>query len=202
MFERPPPLPERRFTSLLEAYAQPRRHYHGLAHIEAMLMGLQQCRRLLHDPEAVELAVWFHDAVYDARAGDNEESSAVLARDALKERVEPVRLAKIEAFILATKRHELAGTSCEDDRSDLAHFLDLDLQILGAPANQFDAYEAAVRLEYAHVEDAAWRLGRAAVLQRFAARPGLYFSPFFAERLDRQARDNLTRSLARLAARG
>ena len=80
----------------------------------------------------------------------------------------------------------------------MAYFLDLDLQILGAPAKKFKAYEAAVRREYAHVDDAAWRIGRAAVLQRFAARPRLYFSAFFGERLEERARENLRRSLARL----
>ncbi|PRH87916.1 hypothetical protein C5L14_08370 [Labrys okinawensis] len=194
---RPPAIPEPAFVDLLAAYRDPRRHYHGLGHIEAMLAGLQDCRPLLHDAEAVELAIWFHDAVYDAASPDNEERSADLAREVLAGQLEQERLEQVAALILATRRHELAGLAGRP-QSDMAYFLDLDLQILGAEAARFDAYEAAVRREYAHVPEAAWRTGRAAVLQRFRARRRLYFSDLFAEKLEEGARANLARSLAKL----
>ncbi|WP_448953596.1 HD domain-containing protein [Labrys neptuniae] len=195
---RPSAIPEPAFADLLAAYGDPGRHYHGLAHIEAMLAGLKECRALLHDAEAVELAIWFHDAVYDASAADNEERSADLARQVLAQRLEPSRLEQVGALILATRKHELAGDIGTPERSDMAYFLDLDLKILGAEPALFAAYEVAVRREYAHVPDAAWRTGRAAVLQRFMARARLYFSDVFAERLELRARENLARSLESL----
>lgn len=196
---RPPAIPEPAFADVLAAYQDPRRHYHGLGHIGGMLADLRDCRSLLHDAEAVELAIWFHDAVYDAAAPDNEERSADLARQVLGRRLEPERLERVAALILATKKHELTDGAGAEERSDLAYFLDLDLQILGAEAERFDAYEAAVRREYAHVPETAWRIGRAAVLQRFMARPRLYFSDLFAEKLEERARVNLARSLANLS---
>jgi predicted metal-dependent HD superfamily phosphohydrolase len=198
MHERPSAIAADAFAALLAAYAAPERYYHGLAHIEAMLEAMGRCRHLLHDAEAVELAIWFHDAVYDAKASDNEEKSAALARQVLQDSLAPTRLARIEALILATKRHELDRVASKGERSDMAHFLDLDLHILGAAPAVFDTYEAAVRLEYAHVGEAAWRVGRAAVLQRFAARPRLYFSAFFAEQLEERARANLAHSIEKL----
>lgn len=195
---RPAAIPEPAFADLLTAYRDPHRHYHDIGHIEAMLAELQDCRPLLHDAEAVELAIWFHDAIYDAAAPDNEERSADLARQVLGRRLGQGRLERVATLILATRKHELAGDSGPQERADMAYFLDLDLQILGAEAARFDAYEAAVRREYAHVPEAAWRIGRAAVLQRFTARPRLYFSDLFAERLEERARANLARSLAKL----
>lgn len=195
---RPTAIPEPAFAELLAAYRDPRRHYHDLGHIEAMLTGLQDCRPLLHDAEAIELAIWFHDAVYDAAAPDNEERSADLARQVLAGQLEQGRLRQVVALILATRKHELAGDGGLRERADTAYFLDLDLQILGAEAARFDTYEAAVRREYAHVPEAAWRIGRAAVLRRFMARPRLYFSDLFAEKLEERARANLARSLASL----
>lgn len=195
---RPAAIPEPAFAELLTAYRDPRRHYHDIGHIEAMLAGLQDCRALLHDAEAVQLAIWFHDAVYDAAAPDNEERSADLARQVLAGQLEQERLRQVVMLILATRKHELAGDRSPRERADMAYFLDLDLQILGAEATRFDAYEAAVRREYAHVPDAAWRIGRAAVLRRFMARPRLYFTDLFAEKLEEGARDNLARSFAKL----
>ena len=201
---RPPAIPEPAFAELLAAYRDPRRHYHDLDHIEAMLAGLEYCRAFLHDAKAVELAIWFHDAIYDAAAPDNEERSADLARQVLGGQLDPERQERVTALILATRKHELADQGrtqepARQERSDMAYFLDLDLQILGAEAARFDAYEAAVRREYVHVTEAAWRIGRAAVLRRFMARPRLYFSNLFAERLEERARANLARSLAKLS---
>lgn len=200
---RPSAIPGPAFAELLAAYRDSRRHYHDVGHIEAMLAGLRDCRSLLHDVEAVELAIWFHDAVYDAAAPDNEERSADLARQVLAGRLEQGRLEQVAALILATRKHELASSGetqepADRERSDMAYFLDLDLQILGTEATRFDAYETAVRREYAHVPEAAWRIGRATVLRRFMARPRLYFSDLFAEKLEERARANLARSLAKL----
>ena len=196
---RPPAISEPAFAELLTAYRDPRRHYHDIGHIEAMLAGFQDCRPLLHDAGAIELAIWFHDAVYDAAAPDNEERSADLARQVLDRRLEPERLERVAALILATKKHEFTDGTGAEERSDLAYFLDLDLQILGAEAERFDAYEAAVRREYAHVPETAWRIGRTTVLQRFMVRSRLYFSNLFAEKLEERARANLARSLANLS---
>ena len=84
MFERPSALPAVSFAVLPAAYLEPERHYHNVGHVEAMLNGMGQCRPLLHDAEAVERAIWFHDVVYDARAGDNEERSAAFAGKLLR----------------------------------------------------------------------------------------------------------------------
>jgi len=186
-------------TELSALYRQPGRHYHGLAHVEGLLALVSHHRTVLADPEAVEAAVWFHDAIYDSRRSDNEARSAALAEEKLGSRVEAVRLSRIVAMIEATATHALPDLGDEAAKRDAAFFLDMDLSILGAPKAAFDSYEAAVRREYAWVDDKAWRSGRAAVLKKFLARPHIFQTEAFRHRFEAEARRNIQRSIAALA---
>ncbi|TRD00350.1 hypothetical protein FJV76_05060 [Mesorhizobium sp. WSM4303] len=175
------------------------RHYHNLGHIEAMLALAEDYRALLHDPEAVEAAIWFHDAIYDSKAKNNEAQSAALAEKDLAGRTAPERLSRIRAMILATSTHQLPSF---DDRAalrDASLFLDMDLSILGAAPTAFDAYERAVRQEYAWVEEPMWRAGRSAVLKSFLARDHIFHTDEFRRRFEPQARQNIARSIEALA---
>jgi len=186
-------------TELSALYRQPGRHYHGMAHIEALLALLREYRAELSDPEAVEAAIWFHDAIYDSRRSDNEARSAALAVERLASRAEPARLSRIVTMIEATATHALPDLRGKAARGDAAFFLDMDLSILGAPKSAFDSYEAAVRREYAWVDDRAWRSGRAAVLRKFLARPRIFHTEAFRQRYEAVARENIERSIAALA---
>lgn len=186
-------------AELSALYRAPGRHYHGLSHIEALLALCGRHRTALADPEAVEAAIWFHDAVYDSTRRDNELKSAELAVTRLTGVVEPKRLQRIAKMIEATATHQVPDFADEAARRDAALFLDMDLSILGAPATEFDAYEQAVRLEYGWVEEQAWRAGRAAVLKKFLARPHIFHTGIFRESHEQQARENIARSIARLA---
>jgi predicted metal-dependent HD superfamily phosphohydrolase len=179
-------------------YRAPGRHYHGFAHVEALLALAGEYRGALADPEAVDAAIWFHDAVYDSRRSDSEARSAALAADRLSSTAELDRLARIVAMIEATATHALPDLGDEAASSDAAYFLDMDLSILGAPKAAFDSYEAAVRREYAWVDNNAWRAGRAAVLRKFLVRPNIFHTEAFRERFEAQARENIARSIAAL----
>ncbi len=186
-------------TELSALYRQPDRHYHGLGHIKALLRLLDENRSEFADPEAIEAAIWLHDAIYDSRRADNETKSAALAAERLAGKVDLTRLSRIVAMIEATATHalpDLAG----DARRDAALFLDMDLAILGSPAAVFDAYEAAIRREYSWVDESAWRTGRAAVLRKFAEWPAIFHSDLFRKRYEELARQNIERSLSRLNA--
>jgi predicted metal-dependent HD superfamily phosphohydrolase len=184
---------------LVRAYAAPERHYHNLAHIEAMLELMRTHKVALSDPAAVEAAIWFHDAVYDTRRHDNEERSAQLAADRLTGLVSPDWIALIADMIRATAGHHVPDGLNDAQQRDCALFLDMDLSILGSTPDVFAAYEEAVRREYAWVPDALWREGRKKVLQGFVDRPAIYMSPQFLASHEAAARANLTRSLERLA---
>lgn len=183
-------------------YRGEQRHYHGLAHIEALLALAREYRGGLADPEAVEAAIWFHDAIYDSRAKDNEARSAALTREKLAGRIEAERLDQIAAMIEATATHQLPHFSQAGARNDAALFLDMDLAILGASPMAFDAYEQAVRQEYGWVPEPAWVIGRAKVLKNFLARPHVFHTQDFRDRFEQQARANMERSLATLGQSG
>ena len=121
-------------NELSALYRAPDRHYHGLAHIEALLALAQEYRAALSDPDAVEAAIWFHDAIYDSRRSDNETRSAALALEKLAGRTDPERLARIAKMIEATATHTLPDLGDKAAGRDAALFLDMDLSILGAAA--------------------------------------------------------------------
>ncbi len=177
---------------LLARYSEPDRHYHDARHILACLRAFDDYMGNIADPDAVELALWFHDAVYDPRAapGENEAASACYFRkefEALAHGL--VDSDAVERLILATDHHRESGDS---DR-DLV--CDLDLGILGSDPPRYDAYAAEIRREYAHVPEADYRQGRARVLRAFLDRKSVYRSRSFRQTLEKPARANLEREL-------
>lgn len=177
-----------------------RRGYHGWGHPLALLALLPEVEAGLFDSLAVECAIMLHDAVYDPLRSDNERQSAELARRLLSGRVPTASLERTIRLIEATERHLVPDGLVSDETQDARIFLDMDLSILGAGAEDFDAYEVGVRHEYIHVPEADFRSGRAAILERFLARDRLYLSDWGHDRFEAAARLNLKRSLDRLRA--
>lgn len=188
---------EATWHALHSCYTEPQRKYHTLDHIAALLRLADAERAHAVHPEVLEFAIWFHDAVYDPHARDNEQRSAAWARRTLEAmRVDSSLTHQVEACILATQTHELPDTAIPD----LPLFLDLDLAILAAPEADYDAYCSRIRAEYAWVPEPEYRVQRAAVLERFAARPKLFFTPHLAARFETPARNNIARELRALLA--
>lgn len=190
--------PEDVLADLRNRYAEPQRRYHTWAHIEALLGWFALRRDHLHDPAAVELAILFHDAVYDPARSDNEAQSAQLLRDAdLPNVSDDTRLRAIR-MVEATAAHSLADNLAANDQDDMAEFLDMDLSILGAASAVFDRYERAIRDEYAFVPEDLFRAARRGILERFLERPTLYFSDWGRDRFEARARSNVAASIVAL----
>ncbi len=185
-------------TELSVLYKAEDRHYHNLAAYRGDAGAGRRLSNSFGDPEAVEAAIWFHDAIYDSKAKDNEARSAALAEKKLAGRTDAGRLSRISAMILATATHQLPQFDDAAATRDANLFLDMDLSILGAAPDAFDAYERAVRREYGWVEEPMWRAGRGAVLKDFLARPLIFHTEEFCQRFEPQARLNMARSLETL----
>ena len=183
------------FESLLGRYREPQRRYHGVAHVLRVLRTIDELLPEADaiEPAAIRLAAWYHDAIYDPRApaGHNEAASAALAERDLGALGQPAeRVAAVRRLVLVTAGHDPAD-------GDEAVLCDADLAVLAADPATYTAYATGVRVEYGHVDDAAWRQGRAAVLRTFLDRPVLFHTPTMARR-DAAARANLAAELATL----
>jgi predicted metal-dependent HD superfamily phosphohydrolase len=183
-------------AELVRMYQAAGRHYHDLRHIETLLD--LAARQELHDREAIEVAIWFHDAIYDSHRKDNEEKSAELAIARLRGTAADDRIDRIATMIRATAGHALPEFSDPRAAADCALFLDMDLAVLASPPEEFAAYEDAVRREYAYLSEPQWIEGRRRVLEHFLARPTIYFSETFRRTDEERARQNLTQALTRL----
>jgi len=191
-------LPESLIQHIASLHTGPERGYHGWSHPLALLQLLADAEASLHDPLAVRCAILLHDAIYEPRKADNEARSAELARQLLQGVVPDASLERAVRMIEATARHAIPAHLPASEAADMAMFLDMDLSILGASPEAFDAYEAGVRHEYREIPEPAFRQGRATILEGFVARDALYMSDWGRERFEAKARENLKRSIAQL----
>jgi len=181
-------------ADLLGRYAEGHRRYHGLAHLDDVLRSVDELAHLAADADAVRLAAWYHDAVYDPAATDNEERSAALAETELTRlRVSDRVVAEVARLVRATAAHEPAP-----DDSNAAVLCDADLAILAADPSRYQQYVDAVREEYASVEDETFTRGRAAILRRLLERQWLFSTQEARATWEDAARANMTAELSRL----
>jgi predicted metal-dependent HD superfamily phosphohydrolase len=139
--------------------------------------------------------LYWHDAIYDPTASDNEARSANLLRNDAAGILPEEEIEAAAQIIRATEKHCIPDGVDPALRSDMGLFLDLDLSILGQPRKIFDAYEAAIKKEYGFVPMEAYRKGRSAVLKSFLGRPQLYFTNEIRLLWENTARENLARSI-------
>jgi predicted metal-dependent HD superfamily phosphohydrolase len=178
------------FQELVARYAESHRAYHTLEHIGECLLHLDSARYLLMSPVEVELAIWFHDAIYNPRRGDNEDQSARLAEGQLQMAGVDNALATRTAELIRLTTHER-----DNLKGDEAILCDVDLAILGAEPERFNRYNATIRQEYSWVSENVYRIERSRVLESILNRSHIYHTRFFSDRLEQKARKNLTQAI-------
>ncbi len=180
--------------TLFYAHQAPHRHYHNLSHLHNMLRLLEQFEQACVQPDLLRLAIWYHDSVYAADRKDNEALSAKLADRHWQEGLSLAQNEQLQAYILATAQHQPRTTD-----SDERLFLDLDLSILAAEPQVYQAYSQAIEQEYcSFYPKEVYRIGRQQVLRHFLERPQIYFSEAFALEHEVAARANLNAELRTL----
>ena len=175
---------------LLDRYAEPVRRYHDRVHLAEVLAAVDLLAEHARDLTAVRLAAWFHDAVYDPRRGDNEAESARLARTVLPAYAADHLVAEVARLVELTSTHAVT----EDDANGVV-LCDADLAILAAPPKRYADYVTGVRAEYAHVEDDAFREGRARVLDGLLSHDRLFHTPVGRRDWEQRARHNVEAEL-------
>ena len=176
---------------LLARYREPHRASHTVQHLDECFALLDELRALANEPAVIELALWYHDAVYWPRRSDNEPASADLARADLEAAGAPSPLIEtVTAMILATTHQATPPPG------DTEILIDIDLAILGAEPPRFAEYERQIRREYSWVPGFLFRRKRAEVLKGFLARPQMYRTSLLHTRLEARARRNLAAAIA------
>ncbi|ENW19594.1 hypothetical protein L313_2897 [Acinetobacter haemolyticus CIP 64.3 = MTCC 9819] len=181
--------PQKVFNKLIAAYSEKQRAYHTVQHLYECLVLFESIRPDLNDENAVELALWFHDVVYDPQAKDNELKSAELLEYYLAQDLSVDIVQKIKRWIIATQKHEAT------DELDLQFLLDIDLAILAASPERFDEYEQQIQQEFAWVDPDIYSIKRKQVLAHFYQTEPLYQTEYFQQNFEQRAKQNLKRIL-------
>lgn len=184
------------FDELETLYGEPHRRYHTAAHIEHCLRQFDLAAQRMDEPDAVETALWFHDAIYDIPARENELRSAELFAARAGGRGSGQFRSNVHGLIMATTHLDPPATL------DEAFIVDIDLSSFGLPWEEFLDDSRAVRAEVAHVPDAEFYPRQRKFLESLAARPVFCFTEFFRDRHEARARRNIERLCARLEAQG
>jgi predicted metal-dependent HD superfamily phosphohydrolase len=183
------------YAELCSRYAEPYRRFHNLDHIRDCVQRFDEVAHLLDDSDSVELALWFHDAVYEVGATTNERRSAEMFID-------------LSAGARFGFRHHVCGLIMATRHARLIHgndrqfMVDIDLSGFGVPWDEFMRNGARLREESAHQDDAQYNSGLVVFLGRLQRRPRFFFTEYFHDRYELQARENLSRVLAELAHQG
>lgn len=183
------------FQALISAYSEPKRAYHNLQHLNECLEKLERSKHYVEPVNAdlIELALWFHDAIYALKAKDNEQRSADWACTFLsKAGASSKTSTTVHALIMATLHQETPS------HLDAQLLVDIDLAILGETSQRFNQYEQQVRQEYSWVPWFLYKQKRKQVLKHFLNKANIYTTPIFRQKYEDKARANLKAALTAL----
>lgn len=177
------------YQYLSQSYSEDQRYYHTQQHIVECLALYEKIKAELKNPNAVLIAIWFHDVVYDPQSKENELQSAMMMKHYCADFLAPLELNKVYDWILATQFHQ------PTDEPDLQYLLDIDLAILGSSIERFQQYESQIQQEYEWVEPNLYILKRREVLQAFSLLAPIYQTEYFQHYFSEQAKLNLNHAL-------
>lgn len=179
------------YELMIQHYTEPQRYYHTLQHLKECLELLSSVQLLKQVAAEIEIALWFHDVIYEPRRRDNEVQSAKLATNVMESLgLETDVSSNIQQLILAT-RHDVTPQGLAAQI-----LVDVDLAILGASAVRFDEYERQIRKEYEWVPEKDFHRERQRILSKFLERPWIFNTTHFQDRLEDRAQENLRRSVS------
>lgn len=184
------------YGRLRDLYGEPYRHYHTFNHIRHCLREFDQAAAFMDDPDAVEMALWCHDAIYWPGAKDNEWRSAEWFRQWSDGRADPVFQQRVHELIMATTHREPSV------QGDAGFVVDIDLSSFGLPWEMCERDGRLIRAEFAATADAQYYPRHLQFLRALQNRPRVFRTDFFQQRYEQVARANLARIIAGLCALG
>ncbi|MDB6442518.1 MULTISPECIES: hypothetical protein [Pseudomonas] len=181
------------YEALIRRYDEPHRAYHNRQHLTECLRVRRGVGASCQAAAEVDLALWFHDAIYDPLRNDNELRSAQWLAEVARDHGLCAETQRRLYDLVMVTRHDAAPAS-----ADQAVLVDTDLAILGAPPERFEEYDRQIRQEYSYVPLPLYRQKRRQVLEGFLARGRLYTTATYFDAFETQARANLAHAIGRL----
>jgi len=179
--------------ALLARWGEPHRRYHTLSHLREVLTCVEELADYAADPDAVRLAAWYHDAVYQGRPDDEENSAQLAEVDLTALGIDPSLVVEVARLVRMTITHQPGP----GDRNGEA-LSDADLAVLGVEPDRYHANTAAIRAEYAHVPEDDFRARRADVVRELLSGSAVFYTPLARSRWESKARTNLADELSAL----
>jgi len=185
--------PDAEFGKLMSAYSDSKRFYHTIRHIVNSLDSYEEAKHLMKNPEEVLFSLFYHDSTMNQKSRVDEERSAQVAYSACKNAMLSEEFAtNVKNNILATKHN------CKPLTMDAMLTADIDLVILGSSPEEFNKYDAKIQNEFDWVPRNKYQKERALVLEHFLQKDQIYYSDFFKEKYEAQARINLACAIGKL----
>ncbi|HLC87483.1 MAG TPA: N-methyl-D-aspartate receptor NMDAR2C subunit [Patescibacteria group bacterium] len=183
------------YLDLRDRYAESHRNYHTWKHIADGLAEFEAVAHLAESPDAIRMAYYFHDAIYDTQVPDsqNVDQSAELAVAVMEQAQLPQPFVRKVSDLVIVTKHTVPPVGIHAQL-----MVDIDFSIIGKPPVEFEEYEIGIRREHAWVDEQTFRNTRAGILERFLQRPQVFNNTYFLCRYEVQARRNLQGSIAKL----
>ncbi len=176
------------WDAMAARYTEAHRYYHDEQHLAHCFEQLELARDQTSLPDAVEMALWFHDVINDPGNVDNETRSAAFFRHCGQGVMDDAFVAAVIDLILATTHRE------EPKDLDQQFICDIDLASFGRDWERYKRDTDKLKAEHLGSEDDYYRNKRA-FLSAMLSKPRIFYSDFFHARYEQQARDNILRLL-------
>ncbi|MBK8962055.1 MAG: hypothetical protein IPM75_03020 [Candidatus Competibacteraceae bacterium] len=184
------------YQRLARLYGESHRHYHTFEHIRRCLEEFDAVVALTDDPDHIEMALWFHDAIYAPGAPDNEQRSADLFQRCAEGGMDERFRQSVRELIMATA-HRRAPVRRND-----CFVVDIDLCSFGSPWETFERDGRRIRAEFAGVPDDRYYPNLLRFLRALQSRPTFFFTDYFQRCYEAIAHANTQRLVEELRARG
>ncbi len=184
------------YGQLKARYMEPHRRYHTPVHIAHCLNQFDLAREHMDEPDAVEMAIWFHDVIYESKSTDNELKSAELFTELAGSNVSAEFNSRVRDLIMVTVHRQLPETG------DEKFVVDIDLSSFGLPWDRFLKDSEGVREEFPHLSDREFYPGQKVFMESLISRKNFCFTKFFRDRHEDTARDNISKYFDKLKQRG
>lgn len=174
------------YQLLIDAYHEEQRVYHSQQHIEDCLELFDVIKNQLDYPDSVELAIWFHDAIYKINSPDNEQLSADLFMQLSEGILLPSLRHRVYQHIIATVHN-----GSEMLEHDSRYMVDIDLSSFGMPWEKFLRNSRAVRQEMRHIPDEEYYSRQCAFQQSLLKHGRFYQTDYFFKHYEQSALNNI-----------